>query len=108
MTTLDVVVMATWTAGLLAIFTETVKKFIATIPMRVWIYLLSKFTLTITFRRSDQGFEMVKQWLSVHPYAQKARQVKMVWSHQEKKYVMQPGHGRHLIWHDRSPVIITY
>jgi hypothetical protein len=108
MTTLDVVILSSFTVGLMALFTETIKKFILTIPGRLWAYALAKLTLTVTFRRSDQGFDMVKQWLAAHPYAQKARQVKMTWSHEHKKYVMVPGHGRHIIWHARSPVIITY
>jgi chaperone BCS1 len=98
MSVLDIVVASTVSATIAALFISALKRFLLTLPMKLWSYLLKKVTLTVRFGNCDPGFDMLKEWLAAHPYAKKARDVKMEYSQAEGRFVLVPGHGSHFLW----------
>jgi chaperone BCS1 len=98
MSVLDVVIASTIVVSITALLVEAAKRFLLTLPMKLWRYLVKKLTLTVTFASHEPGFDMLREWLAAHPYAKKAREVKMQYSQTEGKFVLAPGHGSHFLW----------
>ena len=100
-------IFASVIALLVAGVTGIITSFILSLPRKAWQYVLKKVTFTVTFESYEPGFEMLKEWLAVHPYAKKARNVKMVFDPAGGRFVPVPGHGSHFLWFE-GPVWIKY
>jgi chaperone BCS1 len=100
-------IFASVIALLVAGVTGIITSFILGLPRRLWQYVVKKVTFTVTFESYEPGFEMLKEWLAVHPYAKRARNVKMVFDSSEARFVPVPGHGSHFLWFE-GPVWIKF
>lgn len=107
MSVLDLVVTSTIVATIVAAVIAALKGFAWTLPKKAWQYFVKRITLSITFTSSEAGYGMLRDWLADHPYAKKARDVKMVYSPGAGKFVLAPGHGSHLLWFN-GPLWIKY
>jgi chaperone BCS1 len=107
MSVLDLVFASTVTATIVALIIAALKSFAYTLPAKAWRWAVSRCTLSITLTSSEAGFGMLRDWLADHPYAKKARAVKMTYSAGAGKFVLAPGHGSHLLWFD-GPLWVKY
>jgi chaperone BCS1 len=108
MSVLDLVISSTIVATIVAAILAALKTFAWTLPRKFWDWLVQRLTLSITFASGESGYALLRDWLADHPYAKKARAVKMVYNPAANKFVLAPGHGSHLLWFDKSPLWIQY
>jgi chaperone BCS1 len=78
--------------------------------LRVWSFLVWRFTTEMVIFNDDPAFEMVSEWLGSLEYAKKARQLRVTSEYSEeteaRSVKVSPGLGLHLIWFQRRPVLI--
>jgi mitochondrial chaperone BCS1 len=108
MTLLQTTIYAGAVLGLGAILAAFLRNTVQRLLVQLWHYLIERCTLTIEFSHSDQGFALVRDWLAVQPYANKARRVKMTWDNSSGKFSFVPGPGSHYFWYRGRPMAISY
>ncbi len=98
MTVLDLVLTSTIIATIVAAVIAALKSFAWTLPKKAWEQIKKRFILSITFASGEAGYAMLRDWLAHHPYAKKARDVRMGFDTATGKFVLVPGHGSHMLW----------
>lgn len=98
MNALDLVLTTTIVATIVAAVLAALKSFAWTLPKKAWELLKKRLTLSITFQSGEAGYGMLRDWLAHHPYAKKARDVRMGFDTTTGKFLLVPGHGSHLLW----------
>ena len=74
-------------------------------PNRLWQLFLFQCTVSMVVFSEDDSFEGVNAWFAQHPYAKKARRMKLSshWvGHDEgNQWSISPGAGRHFLWYKK-------
>lgn len=83
------------------------------VPKHLWRLFLLQGTAHMVVYNDDEVFEWLNQWLAAHPYAKRARRMKLSshWRSLEDGgttgdmvWALAPGPGAHLFWHRGKPV----
>lgn len=96
------------------------------LPRRLWGLFLRQFTVTIDVRSQDPLFHWLEEWLDAHPYSKKSRRLSassdsnrratsmpvanQPTRHEEdgqRKILLAPAPGEHLIWIGGRPVWLS-
>src|SRR6185312_3080450 len=108
MTIFEIAAISAVTATLLAVLTNMVNAFIASLPRRIWKYLVRTFTASVTIDKEDYEFPLIIEWVLQQPYGKTMHNVRRAWSREQMKYIMAPGIGHHLLKFEEKPILITY
>lgn len=84
--------------GLGAILLSLLRGTVSKAVYWLWNSFWERFTLSVTFNRTDPGFDMIRDWLAAHPYANRAHRVKLVWDPETTRFTYAPGPGVHYLW----------
>lgn len=108
MSPLEIVEVAAITVTIGAIFTNMVNQFLASVPKRIWKWLVRSFTTTIVIDKDDAEFPLITEWILEQPYGKKLRNTRREWSRLQQKHIFAPGLGHHLMTFEDKPILITY
>lgn len=108
MTILEIAAISAITVTLMAVFTNMVNAFVATLPKKIWKYLVRTFTTTISIDKDDFEFNLVTEWVLAQPYGKTMRNTRRAWSREQSKYIFAPGAGHHFLKFEDKPIVISY
>jgi chaperone BCS1 len=108
MTLLEVAVAGGLMAAIIAAFVASFKRFLSSVPKRVWDFIVRRCSLSITFLNGEPSFGMIQKWLAEHPYSKRTRAIKLQWNPSEGKFTPVPGYGLHWLWWKNGPLWIRY
>jgi len=108
MSATELAVYAGAALGLGAVVLSLLRNTVSKVVHWLWNSFWERFMLSVTFNRTDPGFDMIRDWLAAHPYANSAHRVKLVWDPETTRFNYVPGPGVHYIWYKRRPLVVTY
>lgn len=108
MTLLEVAAAGGLMAAVIAAFVSSFKRFLTSIPKRLWDFVVRRCSLSVTFVTGEPSFVMIQKWLAEHPYSKRTRAIKLQWNPSEGKFTPVPGYGLHWLWWKNGPLWIRY
>ena len=113
MTTLDTlallaVTVAPFVALVVAVLMKALDSAISNGLASLAGFVKRRFTVSIQITWRDPAYAFIQEWLREHPYAKRARNVKMIYDEKNKSFRTVPGHGLHWLWYGGAPLWIRY
>lgn len=87
-------------------FTDFLKAIAAKIPQLLWNWVIQNITVSIAFKKGDEIYLLIQEWMLKNPYAQKARNKRVLYSPSQQKVLLVPGIGNHWLWYRGRPMMI--
>lgn len=94
--------------GLLLMIIGSVGVFLREMPERVWSWVVSQASMTITVKGDDKAFVWVKEWFLEQPFMKRIRQVDLDTSLRGAELALIPAPGKHWFWHAGRPFWVEF
>lgn len=96
------------TGGLVLMAVGSVGVFLRSLPVRLWWWIVSQSTMTITVTDEDSAFKWVKEWFLEQPYLKRVRQVDLDTTLRGTELALIPAPGSHWFWHAGRPFWVGF
>src|SRR5580658_460128 len=94
--------------GLLLMIIGSVGVFLRELPERLWWWVVSQTSMTITVKGDDKAFVWVKEWFLEQPFMKRIRQVDLDTSLRGAELALIPAPGKHWFWHAGRPFWVEF
>lgn len=94
--------------GLLLMIVGSVGVFLRSLPMRLWAWIESQTTMTITVKDDDAAFKWVKEWFLEQPFLSRVRRLDLDTTLRGAQLALIPAPGRHWFWRGGRPVWVWF
>jgi chaperone BCS1 len=95
-------------AGLLLMIVGAVGAYLRAIPSRIWYWIVSQTTLSITVKDEDAAFAWVKQWFAEQKFLKRIRRVDLDTTVRNQNLALIPAPGRHWFWYRGRPFLVDF
>jgi chaperone BCS1 len=94
--------------GLLLMIVGAVGAYLRAIPSRIWYWIVSQTTLSITVKDEDAAFAWVKQWFAEQKFLKRIRRVDLDTTVRNQNLALIPAPGRHWFWYRGRPFLVDF
>ncbi|MGA2848069.1 MAG: AAA family ATPase [Terracidiphilus sp.] len=94
--------------GLLLMIVGSVGVFLRSLPLRLWYWIESQSTMTITVTDDDIAFSWVKEWFCEQPFMKRIRRVDLDTTLRGAELALIPAPGAHWFFHAGRPFWVWF
>jgi chaperone BCS1 len=78
------------------------------VPDKIWEWLVSQTTMTITVTDDDAAFVWVKEWFLAQNFLKRIRRVDLDTTMRAERVALIPAPGRHWFWYGGRPFVVYF
>jgi chaperone BCS1 len=94
--------------GLMLMVVGGIGVFVRSLPWRIWSWIESQCTMTITVTDDDSAFTWVKEWFLEQPFLKRIRRVDLDSKLRGAELGMIPAPGHHWFWYKGRPFWVGF
>lgn len=94
--------------GLLLMILGSIGVFLRSLPLRLWRWLESQTTMTVTVKDDDDAFDWVKEWFLEQEFLKRVRRVDLDTTLRGAELALIPAPGRHWFWRAGRPFWVWF
>lgn len=94
--------------GLVLMIVGSVGVFLRSLPLRLWDWIASQSTMTITVTDDDIAFSWVKEWFCEQPFMKRIRRVDLDTTLRGAELALIPAPGAHWFFHAGRPFWVWF
>jgi mitochondrial chaperone BCS1 len=94
--------------GMLLMFLGGLGVYLRAVPEKIWEWLVSQTTMTITVTDDDAAFVWVKEWFLAQGFLKRIRRVDLDTTMRAERVALIPAPGRHCFWYGGRPFVVYF
>jgi mitochondrial chaperone BCS1 len=94
--------------GLLLMIIGSIGVFLRSLPQRLWYWLITQGTMTVTVKDDDAAFAWVKEWLREQKFLKRIRRLDLDTTLRGAELSLIPAPGCHRFWHAGRPFWVWF
>ena len=94
--------------GLLLMIIGGVSVYLRAVPQRIWYWLVSQTTMTITVTDHDAAFVWVKEWFLEQEFLKRMRRIDLDTTLRDERVALIPAPGMHWFWYGGRPFQVWF
>jgi chaperone BCS1 len=94
--------------GMLLMLLGGLGVYLRAVPEKIWEWLVSQTTMTITVTDDDTAFVWVKEWFLAQNFLKRIRRVDLDTTMRAERVALIPSPGRHWFWYGGRPFVAYF